>query len=158
MFCSREACTTEGTQWLHKQDTHKHKRLKDNCLSKLTLQEPGRNVGAYSCFSSFNQGIQRALHWRPCQITWLDYFARNSQITFIIFVLDCVCAHMHRCHIAGRKFKDNLCEVVLFFHRVGPVDQTQVIKLVGNILYPLSHLAGLRILNFKNLNICMNKM
>lgn len=52
-------------------------------------------------------------------------------------------------HIACIKLKDNLYGVVLY--QVGPVDQTQVIKLSVTILYPLSHLADLKLLNFKNL-------
>lgn len=58
---------------------------------------------------------------------------------------------MHMYYIAHMKFKDNLYGVILSFYHVGLVDQTQVIKLAGTILYPLSHLAGLKLLNFKNL-------
>lgn len=54
---------------------------------------------------------------------------------------------MHTCiHVTVyvRRSEDNLEELVLSFHYMGSGDQTQVIRLGGKPLYPLSRFAGPR--------------
>ena len=52
----------------------------------------------------------------------------------------CVYAHMHAMtHI---EIRGQFVEIVFSFSYMGPRDQTQVVRLRSNFLYPLSHLAS----------------
>lgn len=79
---------------------------------------------------------------------WLDCFTGAFSDTFIIFIYFSVCVCIYTIlHVWSSK----IISLSISFYHVGLVDQTQAIKLAGTILYPLSHLAGLKLLNFKNL-------
>lgn len=85
---------------------------------------------------------------------------KNMTNTFLIFVshwfiymnvLTHACVHMYTCGSA-HVF---LYTLVLPFHCVGPIGQTQVIRLSCNSLYPLKHLACPTFALFKR-DICIS--
>ena len=51
----------------------------------------------------------------------------------------CVCVCVCTSQRVHKEVEDNLWESVLFFHDVGPRDQTQVVRLGTKHLYLLSH-------------------
>lgn len=55
---------------------------------------------------------------------------------------ECVCVCACACHGIHVEVKEQLCRLHFFLPPLNPGDQTEVIRIVGNYLYPLSYLIG----------------